>query len=139
MLVTPYYNASSGGLTPLIIQILESYMQRATGVDTEDLDDVIAHANVDQVSAWEALGLVTTTNVGTAFIPQEGQKGGDERTDYMKSKRIKTLAGRKLVTNIHALKARVDLICLKYWFRVESKPCSPVRRGRHHRVPAVRE
>lgn len=123
MLVTPYYNASSGSLTPQIIQILESYMQRATGVKTEDLDEIVAHANVDQVSAWELLGLVTTSGVGTAFVPQEGQKGGDSRVDYMKGKRVKTLAGRQLVTNIHALPARVDLLCLKYWGRVVQKPC----------------
>ena len=130
MLVTPYYNASSGALTPQIIQLLESYMQRATGVKTEDLDEIVAHANVDQVSAWELLGLVTTSGGGytsgsgqTSFVMQEGQKGGDQRMDYMKSKRIKTLAGRQLVTNIHALPARVDLLCLKYWGRVVQKPC----------------
>ena len=130
MLVTPYYNASSGALTPQIIQLLESYMQKATGVKTEDLDEIVAHANVDQVSAWELLGLVTTSGGGytsgsgqTSFVMQEGQKGGDQRMDYMKSKRIKTLAGRQLVTNIHALPARVDLLCLKYWGRVVQKPC----------------
>jgi hypothetical protein len=132
VLNTPYLNASSGPLTPQIVQILESYMQRATGVDTEDLDDCFAHANVDQVSAWELLGLVTTSAGGfssgsgqTSFVSQEGSgKGGDTRMDYMKGKRIKTLAGRKLVTNIHAQRARLDLICAKYWFRVESKPAS---------------
>ena len=41
ILTTPYYNGSSGPLTPQIVQLLESYMQRATGVDTEDLDDII--------------------------------------------------------------------------------------------------
>jgi hypothetical protein len=131
ILTTPYYNASSGPLTPLIVQLLESYMQRATGVDTEDLDEIIAHCNVDQVSAWELLGMVTTSAGGfssgsgqTSFVMQEGQKGGDERMDYMKKKRIKTLAGRELITNIHAAAARLDLICMKYWFRVESKPCA---------------
>jgi hypothetical protein len=130
VLITPYYNAATNPLTPQIIQILESYMQRATGVKTEDLDEIIAHANVDQVSAWELLGMVTTSAGGyssgsgqTAFTMQEGQKGGDTRMDYMKSKRIKTLAGRQLVTNIHALPARVDLLCLKYWGRVVQKPC----------------
>lgn len=124
VLTTPYYNASSGSLTPQIVQLLESYMQRKTGIDTEDLGECVASANVDQVSAWESLGLVTTSGVATAFAPQEGQKGGDERMDYMKSKRIKTIAGHELIANIHALPARLDLICLKYWFRVESKPAA---------------
>lgn len=30
----------------------------------------------------------------------------------------------KLITNIHAEAARIDLVCMKYWFRVESKPAS---------------
>ena len=131
ILTTPYLNGSSGPLTPQIIATLESYMQRATGVETEDLDEIIAHCNVDQVTSWELLGMVTTSAGGfttgsgvTAYTMQEGQKGGDERMDYMKKKRIKTLAGRELITNIHALPARLDLICMKYWFRVESKPCA---------------
>jgi hypothetical protein len=41
----------------------------------------------------------------------------------MKKNRIKTIAGHKLVTNIHAKNARLDMLCLKYWGRVESKPC----------------
>lgn len=122
VLTTPYFNAASGPLTPQIVQLLESYMQRATGVQTEDLDEIIAHANVDQVSAWELLGMVTTSGVATAFTSQEG--GKDERLDYMKKNRIKTLAGHQLVTNIHALPGRLDLLCLKYWGRVVSKPCA---------------
>lgn len=131
ILTTPYLNSASGPLIPQTIATLESYMQRATGVETEDLDDIVAHCNVDQVTSWELLGMVSTSAGGfssgsgqTAFTMQEGQKGGDERMDYMKKKRIKTLAGRELITNIHALPARLDLICLKYWFRVESKPCA---------------
>jgi hypothetical protein len=131
ILTTPYLNSSSGPLTPQTIATLESYMQRATGVDTEDLDEIIAHCNVDQVTSWELLGMVSTSAGGfssgsgqTAFTMQEGQKGGDERMDYMKKKRIKTISGRELITNIKALPARLDLICMKYWFRVESKPCA---------------
>lgn len=131
ILTTPYLNSASGPLIPQTITTLESYMQRATGVETEDLDDIVAHCNVDQVTSWELLGMVSTSAGGfssgsgqTAFTMQEGQKGGDERMDYMKKKRIKTLSGRELITNIHALPARLDLICLKYWFRVESKPCA---------------
>lgn len=122
VLTTPYYNATSGPLTPQIVQLLESFMQRATGVQTEDLEDIIAHANVDQVSAWELLGMVTTSGVATAFVDQTGGKDG--RMDYMKKNRVKTLAGHQLVTNIHALPARLDLLCLKYWGRVVSKPCA---------------
>ena len=71
ILSTPYVSGSSGPLTPLIIQTLESYMQRATGVDTEDLDEIIAHCNVDQVTSWELLGLVSTSAGG--FSSGSGQ------------------------------------------------------------------
>lgn len=122
VLSTPYYNAASGGLTPQIIQIIESYMQRATGVKTEDLDDILVSANLDQVSAWELLGMVTTSGVATAFVDQKG--GDGERVDYMKKNRVKSMAGHELMANIHALPGRVDLLCLKYWFRVESQPAA---------------
>jgi hypothetical protein len=122
VLTTPYYNAASGPLTPQIITILESYMQRATGIDTEDLDECVASCNVDQLTAWELLGMVTTSGVATAFVDQAG--GNDSRMDYMKKKRVKSIAGREVLPNLHAKKARLDLICLKYWFRVETKPAA---------------
>jgi hypothetical protein len=122
VLQTPYFNGGSAALTPQMIQLVQSLMQRATGVDTEDLDEVIMHCNVDQVSAWELLGMVTTTGISTAFT--DTKAGGDTRFDYMKKNRIKTIAGHELITNIHALPARLDMLCLKYWFRVESKPCA---------------
>lgn len=120
VLSTPYYGAGNNALTPQIIQLLERLMQRATGIETEDVENCIAHCNVDQAAQWESLGLVTTTGVSTVFTEQ----GGETRKDFMPKGQIKTLAGRKLVANLHALPKRLDLICLKYWFRVESKPAS---------------
>lgn len=129
VLSTPYYNAASGSLTPQIVQIVQSYMQRATGIKTEDLDEVLVSANLDQISAWELLGMVTTSAGGftsgsgqTAFTQQDGGKG--DRMDYMKKGRIKTMFGHELMGNLHALPGRIDLLCLNYWFRVESQPAA---------------
>lgn len=123
VLTTPYVNGSSAAITPFLIQQLESYMQRKLGVKILEEEDSIASANVDQLTAWEGLGMVTTSNVSTAFL--DAKDGGkDERYDYMKKKRVRTIAGHELVLNLHALPGRIDLIVLKHWFRVESKPCA---------------
>lgn len=122
VLSTPYYNAASSALTPQIIMLLESLMQRATGIKTEDLDEIMVHGNVDQQTQWETLGIATTSGVATAFVEQKG--GSGERMDYLKGKRVTTVAGKPAVWNIHALNGRLDLLCLKYWGRVVSKPCA---------------
>ena len=125
VLNTPYVNGASGALTPQQIMLCESLMQRANGVDAEELDEIVVMANVDQVTAWEALGLVTTTGVATAFTSKnDANDGGEQRADFLPKNRIKTLGGHELLTNIKAQQQRIDLMCLKYWFRVESKPAS---------------
>lgn len=125
VLNTPFVNGSSSALTPQQVMLVESLMQRANGAEAEELDEIVIQANVDQVTAWEALGLVTTSSVATAFINKSGAaEGGEERPDFLNKNRIKTLAGHELLTNIKAQQQRIDLMCLKYWFRVESKPAS---------------
>lgn len=118
-------DGSSGALTPQMILNLQSLVQRANGSDAEELDEFIVHANVDQVTAWESLGIVTTAGIATAFTSQEGAESGSKtRMDYLKRDRIKTLAGHELITNINAIRNRVDFLCLKHWFRIEVKPAS---------------
>ena len=101
---------------------LQSLVQRANGADAEELDEFIVHCNVDQVTAWESLGIVTTSGVATAFTEQTGGEG--KRMDYLKRDRIKTIAGHELITNINAIRNRVDFLCLKHWFRIEVKPAA---------------
>lgn len=116
-----YVNGSSNALIPQQILLLESLVQRANGAEAEEMDEFIIQTNVDQVTAWESLGLFTTSGVATAFVQQEGAKGGDARMDYLKKNRVKTFAGHELITNIKARQARVDFLSLKYWFRIETK------------------
>ena len=122
VLTTPYYNASSNPLTPQIVMLLESLMQRATGIKTEDLDEIMVHGNVDQRTQWETLGIATTSGVATVFVQNQG--GDGERTDILKKRQVQSVGGHKAVWNIHALQGRLDLLCLKYWGRVVSKPCA---------------
>jgi hypothetical protein len=123
-----YINGVSAALSPQNIMLLESLLQRADGVDAEEVDEYVVHANVDQVTQWESLGLFSQTTSGaavTAFTNKsKAGEGGDERPDFLNKKRIKTLAGHELITNIKAVRTRVDLINFKYWFRVETKPAA---------------
>ena len=117
-----YVNGASTALSPQMILNLQSLVQRANGADAEELDEFVVHCNVDQVTAWESLGIITTAGIATAFTEQTGGEGA--RMDYLKRDRIKTLAGHDLITNINAIRNRVDLLSLKHWFRIEVKPAA---------------
>lgn len=120
-----YVNGASSALIPQNVMLLESLVQRANGAEAEEMEEFVCMCNVDQVTAWESLGLFTTSGVATAFTSQDGNgKGGDTRTDYLKKNRIKTLAGHELITNIKARPQRLDFMSFKYWFRIETKPAS---------------
>lgn len=119
-----YVNGGSTALVPQQVMLLESLVQRANGADAEEMDEFLLTCNVDQITAWESLGLFTTTGVSTAFNPQEGTKGGDTRKDYLQKNRIKTIAGHEVITNIKSPPGRLDFLSLKYWFRIETKPAS---------------
>lgn len=125
VLNSAYVNGASAALTPQTIMLLESLLQRANGAEAEEIDEYVVQANVDQVTQWEALGLFTTAGIATAFVDQsKAGEGGDKRPDFLNKNRIRTLAGHELITNIKAIRTRVDLINFKYWFRVETKPAS---------------
>ena len=116
----------SNALTPQQIQLLESLVLRNQGIDGDELDSLTAHANVDQVTAWENVGLYTTSGVATAFVNQSGAgEGGDSRPDFLNKNRVKTLSGREFILNLYALPSRVDLVNLKRIFKVEVLPIQP--------------
>ena len=56
VLSTPYYAAGTNPLTPQIIMLLESLMQRATGIKTEDIDEIMVHGNVEHSRAARPVG-----------------------------------------------------------------------------------
>jgi hypothetical protein len=123
LLYTPTIAASNGPLTPQLAIQLQSIMQKANGVDMDDIGEITTMMNVDQTTAWELLGMVTTTNVATAFTSQEGDDKG-ARKDYVAKERVKSFCGMPLIVNIKALLERIDLMALKFWFMAEVKPVS---------------
>jgi len=131
VLNSAYVSGGSDALTPQVFQLLESLLQRANGSDADELTDFVVQSNVDQVTAWENLGLYSASGAGiggtfsaTAFIPQDGTKEGESRRDYLQKDRVRTMAGHELLVNIKARQQRIDCINFKYWFKTEVKPPS---------------
>jgi hypothetical protein len=131
VLNSAYVNGQSDALVPQMFQLMESLLQRANGSDADELTDFVVHCNVDQVTAWENLGLYTSgtsasthyapAGVATAFTPRQD---GDTRKDYLPEQRLRSMAGHELITNIKAKQQRIDAINFKYWFKTEVKPPS---------------
>jgi len=125
-----YVNGANDALLPQQIQLLESLLQRANGSDADELTDFVVHCNVDQVTAWENIGLYSSPSVewGSAagWTAHSIQDGTDDkkRKDYLQKDRVKTVAGHELITNIKARQQRIDCINFKYWFKTEVKPPS---------------
>ena|ERR1700733_11694845 len=126
MLNACYVNGSSDALVPQMFQLLESLLQRANGSDADELSDFVVQANVDQVTAWENLGLYTNggqtsspTFTQTAYVEQK-----DKRPDRLPKERVSTMAGHELIVNIKARTQRVDAINFRYWAKAEVKPPS---------------
>lgn len=124
-----YVNGSSDALVPQMFQLVESLLQRANGSDADELTDYVVQSNVDQVTAWENLGLYTQSGLNSTFQMsstafKDVADGDSTRPDYLPKGRLKTMGGHELITNIKARQQRLDMINFKYWFKTEVKPPS---------------
>ena len=124
-----YVNGSSDALVPQMFQRVESLLQRANGSDADELTDFVVQSNVDQVTAWENLGLYTQSSLNSTFQMsstafKDVADGDSTRPDYLPKGRLKTMGGHELITNIKAKPKRLDMINFKYWFKTEVKPPS---------------
>lgn len=124
-----YVNGSSDALVPQMFQLVESLLQRANGSDADELTDFVVQSNVDQVTAWENLGLYTQSSLNSTFQMsstafKDVADGDSTRPDYLPKGRLKTMGGHELITNIKAKPKRLDMINFKYWFKTEVKPPS---------------
>ena len=124
-----YVNGSSDALVPQMFQLVESLLQRANGSDADELTDFVVQSNVDQVTAWENLGLYTQSSLNSTFSMsstafKDVADGDSSRPDYLPKGRLKTMGGHELITNIKAKPKRLDMINFKYWFKTEVKPPS---------------
>jgi len=126
LLNSAHVAASTSALSPQQIQLLESLVLRNSGMDSDALESLTAHANVDQITSWENVGLYTTSGIATAFVNQSAAgEGGDTRPDFLNKNRVKTLGGREFILDLYALPERVDLVNLKRLFKVEVLPIQP--------------
>lgn len=114
MLTTPTVNVGNLALTPEVIRLGQAYLKRALGVENQEVGEMIWHAGPDMVAAWENVGLVNSSVI-------QNQVSGDSSFDYLKKNTVKRMADHELLESIHAKPGRIDGICLKHWFRVETK------------------
>lgn len=122
--------AGSAALGPADLQLLESLLLRYAGTDGDALGNIKAHTNVDQLTAWENVGLYTNTTSDssyTAFTNKSAAgEGGDSRPDFLNAKRVKTVSGKEIILNLYALPGRLDLVNFKKLFRIEILPIQPL-------------
>lgn len=104
----------NGALTPAIVREVQSLIELAKGID-EDNEDLVGHCNVDVRNAWENNALLVQR------IDYNATKG-DRSEDMLKRKAPNQIGGYEMLVNVRALPGYLDLIPIKNWGRVETKP-----------------
>lgn len=107
--------AVNGALTPTVVRSLEMILKLQLGIERADENDLIVHCNVDMMLAWENNAILVQRVV-------QNEVKGDQSVDMLKKEAVTVMAGRRIVANERALPGRVDMLALKKWSRVETKP-----------------
>lgn len=115
MLSTPFVNANNQALTPAMARRFKAQLQIALGIDYPDNEGLIAHMGVDMAAAWE------NTSIGVSSIIYNQVKGSSTE-DFLQKDTPKSFGGTPTLYSIHATQGRIDLLCLKHWFRCENQP-----------------
>lgn len=102
----------NGALTPAIVREVQSLIELAMGLE-EDNDELVGHCNVDVRNAWENNALL---------VQRIDYKGGSKSEDMLSKRAPTTIGGYEMLVNVRALPGYLDLIPLKNWSRVETKP-----------------
>lgn len=121
-LYTPNVSLANASITPQVVRLGEAQLKRRLGIDTPEVDDLMWHMNVDQVAAWENVGLIVTQVI-------QNQLGGSESEDMLKKSQPKTMAGRPIIESLNATPGRIDGLCLKHWCKTVTKPIGPLEFG----------
>lgn len=129
MLKTPHVAAASGALTPQMVRLLQSRMRQNAGIKTPNVDGGTWHMNVDQVTAWENVGLVVTQVI-------QNQLGGSESEDMLKRTAPKRMGDLPILESLNAQPGRIDLLCLNHWGRAETQKLAPYESGGQTVFPA---
>jgi hypothetical protein len=114
-LSTPHVAAGGNSLTPAIARRIEGQMIAALGVKAGEDAELLAHMNTDMAAAWENVA----QNVSSIIF---NQVKGDSQPDMLKRKTPATFAGHEIMRSTHATPARIDLLHLKSWFKIENQP-----------------
>ena len=101
--------------------LLESLVQRANGVDAEEMDEFVL--------TWTLIksrpGNRSASSRPAVLRPPSFRKTDRRRRRHAhglpQEKRIKTIAGHEVIANIKARQQRLEFLSLKYWFRIETK------------------
>ena len=107
--------AVNGALTPTVVRALEMLLKLQLGIDKADENDLIVHCGVDMQLAWESNAILVQR-----IIMNEVK--GDQSVDMLKPNAVTVMAGRRIVANERAIPGRIDMLALKKWSRVETKP-----------------
>ncbi len=108
---TPNINLGGKALTPAIVRALQANQTLALGPD--EMEDNVAHCNVDMQSAWENNALL----VQRVNVPERGNTSPDMLTKMPPT----MIAGREMIVNVRATPGLIDFLALKEWFRIETK------------------
>jgi hypothetical protein len=114
-LSTPHVAANGNSLTPAIARRIEAQMIAALGVDFAEDADLLAHMNTDMAAAWE------NAAQGPASVIFNQVKG-ESLPDMLKKRPPSSFAGHEIMRSTHATPARIDLLDLKSWFKIENQP-----------------
>lgn len=125
---TPYINVG-GSITPSVFRALEAQVELLKGVQEADENELMVHCNVDVRAAWENNAILVQSVI-------QNQVQGDESVDMLKRRAPTVMAGREMLVNEHALPGRFDLLALKHWFRIETKPLDRYTVGGQTLFPA---
>lgn len=114
-LSTPHVAAGGNSLTPAIARRIEGQMIAALGVDFAEDAELLAHMNTDMAAAWENAAQGPSTVIFN-------QVKGDSLPDMLKKRTPGTFAGHEIMRSTHATPARIDLLDVKSWFKIENQP-----------------
>lgn len=115
MFSTPNVNLNGRALTPATVRAVQSNQMLALGPDRIENSEDVAHCNVDMLNAWENAGINVTQNVYQ-------QIKGDRSEDMLKKRSPDAIAGRPVLLNVRAATGIIDFVCLKEWWRIETRP-----------------
>lgn len=102
----------NGALTPAIVREIQSLIELAKGLEEDD-SPRLGHCNVDVRNAWENNALL---------VQRIDFKGGDRSENMLSKRSPDAIGGYEMLVNPRAVPGILDIVPIKNWARVETKP-----------------